>query len=183
MNSPSYVFDLDLAARVSAQRDLLRRLKWFRWMQRAYLAFPILFVALGLLAGQSLGSVLLRNLPWIIGLPLFGFVVLPWLNRWGLSRQLRGNPALNGTQTVTFNPEGLHIDNPASSSDIRWGALTHIVESRDNLLFYYSYQCAYFLPLTAVPSADRDRVRVYIKQHFSGQAEFLSGDQAPVAQS
>lgn len=95
----SYRFDVTPALRASVQRALQRRSRWYRRMQYAYAVFPLVFVGLSLTTGRSLAAALRDNLFWVVGFPLFGFVGLPWLNRWATARQLRSNPALGGVRT------------------------------------------------------------------------------------
>ena len=77
-----YDFDVTVALRTSVQRDLIRRSRWYRRMQYAYALMPFVFVGISLLAGRGLVGAIRGNVFWIIGLPLLGFVGLPWLNRW-----------------------------------------------------------------------------------------------------
>ncbi|HEX6808460.1 MAG TPA: YcxB family protein [Gemmatimonadaceae bacterium] len=132
-------------------------------MQYAYAVLPLGFVGLSLWFGKSFVSALLDNLFWIVALPLFGFVGLPWINRWAVKRQLRSNPMLGGPQVFALRDDGLMMENRASSVLVRWATLLRVVESADHFLFYYTPQCAYYLPLAAVPVDELPAVRSRIR--------------------
>jgi YcxB-like protein len=160
----SYQFDVTPDLRASVQRALAARSTWYRRMQYAYAWLPLVFIGIALLAGRSLVTALLDNLFWIIGLPLFGFVVLPWINRWAVKRQLRSNPMLGGPQSFALREGGLAMENRAGSTLVRWTTLLRVVESSEYFLFYYTTQCAYFLPRAAVPVGELPMVRERIRR-------------------
>ena len=169
-----YHFDVTVALRASVQRDLIRRSRWYRGMQYSYVIFPFVFVGISLLAGRGLVEALRGNVFWIIGLPLFGFVVLPWLNRWSTAHALRSNPALGGPQSLSFTTDGLAIENRAGSSLIRWPTLLRVIEERHHFLFYYSSGCAYYLPRATVPPGELATLRAFIDEHVAAPKEFAS---------
>ena len=165
MPSLSYRFDVTPALRWSVQRELQRRSRWYRRMQYAYAALPLVLVGLSLASGRSLTVAVVDNLAWVVGLPLFGFVGLPWLSRWTTARQLRSNPALGGAQAFALTDDGLAMENAAGSTLVRWSALLRVVEAPEHFLFYYSPQCAYYLPRATVPLAELPTVRSFITAH------------------
>jgi len=75
--------------------------------------------------------------------------------------------------------DGLAMENRAGSSHVRWEAILRVVESPKHFLFYYTPQCAYFLPRASIPASEIDAVRSCIRQHVTGpnelQSESLSG--------
>jgi hypothetical protein len=150
-------------------------------MQYAYALFPLAFIGIGLLAHRTLLGAIRENLFWIIGLPFVGFVVVPWLNRWGVRRQLRSNPMLGGPQSFALRDDGLAMENRAGSSLVRWGTILRVVESPKHFLFYYTPQCAYFLPCASIPATEIDAVRSYIRQHVADPAALRIGDPDPSA--
>jgi hypothetical protein len=167
-----YNFDVTVALRASVQRDLIRRSRWYRRMQYAYAILPFIFVGISLLAGRGLLGSIRGNLFWIIGLPLLGFVGLPWLNRWSTARALRSNPALGGPQWFALTSDGLAMKNRAGSTLVNWGTLLRVIEERHHFLFYYSPGCAYYLPRAVVPPAEVPILRAYIAKHVTVPTEF-----------
>ena len=146
-----------------------------------YAWFPPVFVGISLLAGRSLVTAVRDNLFWIVGLPLFGFVVLPGINRWAVKRQLRSNPMLGGPQSFALRDDGLAMENRAGSALVRWATLLRIVESSEHFLFYYTPQCAYYLPRTAVPVGDLPTIRDRIRRSVSVPTNLRDRDlEAPV---
>lgn len=143
-------------------------------MQYGYLVMPFVFVGISLLAGRGLLEAIRGNLFWIIGLPLFGFVVVPGLNRWSSARALRSNPALGGEQTVALTSEGLAMQNRAGSSLIRWSTILRVIEERNHFLFYYSPGCAYYLPRASVPISELPALRSFIDEHVTAPKEFAT---------
>jgi hypothetical protein len=145
-------------------------------MNYFYVLLPLFMMGTSLLSGRSLLDALFDNLFWVIGFPLFGFVFIPWLGRWAIKRQLSSNPLLGGTQTFALRDEGLVMESQAGFTMIRWATLLRVVESAEHFLFYYTPQCAYFLPRAAVPTdelpAVRDRIRrsVNVPIAFQGEA-------------
>ena len=160
----SYNFDVTPDLRANVQRALAARSAWYRRMQYAYAWFPLVFVGISLLAGRSLVTAVRDNLFWIVGLPLFGFVALPSINRWSVKRQLRSNPMLGGPQSFALREDGLAMENRAGSSVVRWPTLLRVVESSEHFLFYYTPQCAYFLPRAAIPVDELPAVREHIRR-------------------
>jgi hypothetical protein len=175
----SYQFEVTTDLRSAVQRDLAARWKWYRRMQYAYLVMPLVFIGIGLLAHRTLFQAIRENLFWIVGLPVMGFVIVPWLNRWGIRRQLRSNPMLGGTQSFALRDDGLAMETRAGSAHVRWGAILRVVESPRHFLFYYTPQCAYFLPRASIPASEIDAVRSHIRQYVAGpnelRTESLSG--------
>jgi len=170
----SYQFDVTPDVRAAVQKDLLRRSKWNRGMQVAYAGFPFVFIGIGLLAHRTLLEAIRENLFWIIGMPVIGFVVVPWLNRWGVRRQMRSNPMLGGTQSLSLATDGLAMENRAGSSNVRWEAILHVVETPKHFLFYYTPHCAYYLPRASIPSSEIESVRSCIQQRVAGPNHLLS---------
>lgn len=163
-SSLSYTFDVTPDLRASVQRALASRSKWYRRMQYAYVWLPLVFIGIALLAGRSLLAAIRANLFWIVVLPLFGFVGLPAINRWAVKRQLRSNPMLGGPQSFALREDGLAMENRAGFSLVRWTTLLRVVESPEHFLFYYTAQCAYFLPRAAIPVGELQTVREHIRR-------------------
>lgn len=175
MSLLAYHFDITVALRTSVQRDLQRRSRWYRRMQYAYVILPCILIAIPLLAGQTLADALRHNLFVIVGLPLVGFVGVPWINRWSLARQERSNPVLGGPQSFALVEDGLEMENRAGRSLVRWATVMRVVETPDHILFYYSPGCAYFLPRAAIPHAELAAVRAFITAHVTVPTEFAVG--------
>ena len=151
-------------------------------MQYAYAGFPLVFIGIGLLAHRTLLEAIRENLFWIIGVPLIGFVVVPWLNRWGVRRQLRSNPMLGGAQSFALGSDGLAMENRAGSSRVHWETILRVVETPKHFLFYYTPQCAYYLPRASIPVSEIETVRSYVQQHVTGPNQLQSENVESTAQ-
>jgi hypothetical protein len=160
--------------RTKAQREILRRSRFHRTLQFGYVIVPIVLVGLSLLTGQTLQSALLKNLVWIIVLPLFGYVGVPVLNKWETAKLLRANPSLGGTQELVLTVEGISMTTIAGASLIRWSALVRIAETREFFLFYVLPARAYFLPIAAIPNEDLAGVRAFIASHATSPTELAA---------
>jgi hypothetical protein len=173
-NALAYRYTADLATRLAAQRDLIRLSRWYRWLDYGYVVLPALLVGISLLIGRSLMAALLDNLGWIVGLPLVGFVLVPWINRWALKRRLRSNPLLCGEQSIEFTEEGIAFETEAGSSITRWAALIRVVETRRHFLFYIHSGGAYFLPHAVVGANEIEAIRTVIREHASCPVHFMT---------
>jgi YcxB-like protein len=169
-----YHFEVTPSLRGSVQRDLIRRSRWYRTMEYGYVVMPLLLVGISLLAGRGILAAVRANLFWLIGLPFLGFVVVPWLNRWSTARVLRSNPALGGAQSIAFTSDGLAMENRAGSSLVRWPTLLRVIEERNHFLFYYTRNCAYYLPRATVPADELPALRAFIDEHVTAPKEFAS---------
>ena len=177
MTTPALAYDFDVTPQLAAsvQKALAARLRWYRWLQYAYAMFPLLFVGLSWFVRRSLGAAIIDNWFWIVALPLFGFVVLPWLTRRAFRRRFRSNPMLGGERSLTLREDGLAMESRAGSAVVRWPALLRVVESDEHFLFYYTPQCAYYLPRMAVPEDEFAAVREHIRNHVTVPTEFRAG--------
>lgn len=174
----AYHFEVDIALLSAVQRELLRRSRWYRGMQYGYALIPLPFILLSLAAGRDFLHAVTNNLFWIVAAPVFGFVVVPWLNRWGLSRQIRSNPILAGPRTLTLRQDGLGVVTRGGESLIRWESFLKVTETSPAFLFYYSPGCAHYLPSSAVPPGQLAEVRSFIRGHVSVPTELQSSSSA-----
>jgi hypothetical protein len=173
----AYHFDVDITLISGVQRELLRRSRWYRGMQYGYALIPIPFIILNLASGQAFLRAIINSLFWIIAAPVFGFGVVPWLNRWGLSRQIRANPILAGPRTLTLRQDGLGVETQGGQSLIRWASFLRIAETSLAFLFYYAPGCAHYLPRAAVPVQQLPDLRSFIRSHVAVPTDFQSNSE------
>jgi len=82
---------------------------------------------------------------------------------------------LGGAQSFALRDDGLAMETRAGSSLVRWGTILRVVESPRHFLFYYTPQCAYYLPRVSIPASEIDVVRSYIRQHVTGPTDLRTG--------
>jgi hypothetical protein len=170
----SYRYDNSPAVSIRAQRELGRRSRLLKFVQFGYVVMPLLSIGISLLAGDALSEAIRKNLFWIIGLPLIGFVGVPLINKWQMTRRFRANPALGGDQEVKFTEDGILMSSASATSMLRWPILIRIVEGREFFLFYVLPGRAHCLPIASIPPAELPAVRAFIASHATSPTELAA---------
>ena len=139
-----------------AQRAIAHHIPWMRWLAPfVSVGFPLAMVGLTLAYGGTVLGALRGTWIAIVGVPLYFLVGLPLLQRWAAGRTLRNTPAFQGEQVYRIGPSGVPLENGVSASDIGWGALVKVAETRAFFLLFQSKAMALFIP----------------KHAFAGEAE------------
>ena len=169
----SFRYDVSRQTYLDVQRAILRRSRFYTIAQYGYGVVPALVVAMSLLAGHPLRS-LGPSLPYLVLIPLIGYVLLPLLNKWMTEKTLRANPSFAGAHEVALTSEGISMTSPAATALIRWTAFLRIVEGREYFLFYILTNRAHFLPISAIPHDDLPAVRAFIASHATSPTELAA---------
>jgi hypothetical protein len=154
------VFDFDPTEHYAALRAVTKQTP-FRWLPLgAVLVFGSLF---GISALSSWGSAdpwtLIRGaLPWAL-LLFFWLFLFKWLRRWQSKAVAKRDPSVRGPQERTVDEQGFHSRGNGVSVDVPWHALQRAVETEDFFLFFYTWQCAYYLPKRTLSSTQVEEVR------------------------
>ena len=148
MSAPlTYEFQIDSAETVRASR-VVRRRQRFAWI--AWAVWPVL---VGLAALYLASGVPWQNL-WLLGLVALFLLTLQWLTpriqRWQLRRAYAETPNLRGPQVYQFSDAGLSITGGAATTTLGWDSFVEVAETDEFFLFFYSKQCAYYVPKRAV---------------------------------
>jgi hypothetical protein len=152
---------------VTGRSGLRRLLRGF------ILAGPLVMVAISLAGGSSLPAALVAHAIWFVMAPLFVFVVLPLLEQWQIRRFYRSSPAAGGEQSFIIDDVGLHMSSALSNFNLRWEAMTEVVEAKGFFLFYIAKEYAYFLPAAVVGNEDeKAQLRAFIAAHVPGRTRF-----------
>jgi hypothetical protein len=166
-----------------AQRAIAREIPWLRWSGLfVVVAFPLLMIGLTLAYGGTALGALRANWVTIVGLPLFWLVSMPVLQRWTAGRTLRNTPSLQGEQVYRVGPAGLRLENAVSATDIGWGALVRVTETRGFFLLFQSKAMALFIPKHAFGSgAEVEQFRGLVADGVGARASWSARVQPGVA--
>jgi hypothetical protein len=145
-----YEFNIDPAETVRASRVVQRRQR-FAWI--AWAVWPILIA----LAVWYLATGVPWQKLWLLGLVALFLLTLqlltPWIQRWQLRRAYAETPILRGPQVYQFSDAGLSITGEAATTTLGWDSFVEAAETDEFFLFFYSKQCAYYVPKRAVGKA------------------------------
>ena len=170
----AYEFSVDPAETVRACRELRRR-QAFAWVEWA--VWPALFIlaALYLLVGRDWRAL------WPLGLValviLLFQALLPLVQRWQIGRAYQATPNLRGAQAYRFSDAGLRITGGAATIELGWDSFVEVAETKEFFLFFYSKQCAYYLPKrVARDHSQRDALRALLRAKLGPRAARLQSD-------
>ncbi|HEX5436451.1 MAG TPA: YcxB family protein [Gemmatimonadaceae bacterium] len=165
-----------------AQMALIRHITWIRLGGIfVVVVCPLFMVAIHLVAGQTLGAAIVRNLGWIVGFPAFWLIGIPLMQRWNAGRTLRATPALQQPQRYTFDAKGITMDGGLSRGRVQWAAIVRVVETHTLVLLFYNKTVAYFIPTDAFPSAEAlARFRALVSKAVGSRAHWATDSTAPV---
>ena len=168
------------------QWDYLRATSAMKYRSAAMKFVSIFFLGVSLLAGVLLLLPLLKpelELPidsWLLELGLLAgpvFVLgtpLIWLLN--IRSALKSNPSASGPQTYQLSEEGVRFSGGLYQTELKWGAITEVVETRDDFLFLTSKRSGYFLPKRALNGPEEvDGVREIVRRGAGGRAVLQSG--------
>lgn len=85
----------------------------------------------------------------------------------------RMSSAVGGTLTRTFSKDGLFTAGPNGAEFLRWESLSHVVETKEFLLFYLPSGKSHYVPKYALPLEAEERLREFIGTAFSWRPERL----------
>jgi len=158
---------------------LVRRSCLHQGMFWSLVAIPLViigFVGLTVAMGtHTLGEAAAAGGLWVSVLACWGlaFVGFPLLRYWNAQGVTRDNPALRGTCEFEFGPDGLVTRTGITESKLGWEAVLEVVETDKFLLFFFSRQCAYFLPKRAIPPDELPVLRGFLRQQASSATRLL----------
>jgi hypothetical protein len=171
-----YEFHIDSAETVRASHAARRRQR-FAWI--AWAIWPLL---LALAALYLASGVPWQNL-WLLGLVALFLLTLqwltPWIQRWQLRRAYAETPNLRGPQVYQFSDAGLSITGGAATTRLGWDSFVEVAETDEFFLFFYSKQCAYYVPKRAVgKGVYQSALRALLRAHLGRRAAGLRPDES-----
>jgi hypothetical protein len=107
----------------------------------------------------------------IVDLAPYFFIIALWIGMlWALpalaARAFRRNPMYQGDFTMEITDEEIRVTGPQTTWHTRWSGIVRAIETPAYFLFFYSKDCAQFLPKHAVPPADLPGLRTLLKAHL-----------------
>lgn len=175
--SVSATFDYQPAEHYRALRTITK-LTPLRWVVPALaIGVPAVFVALQLImaqrAGRAVADAAPAMVPYIL-LGVFWLALIPWSQR----RRARKLPALDasvhGPQERRVDSDGYHARGNGVGVDVPWHAFKKAVETEQFFLFFYNWQCAYYLPKRSLSADEVRRVRVFARAGLGEQARLMT---------
>jgi YcxB-like protein len=157
-----------------AQVAAMRHVKWMRvGLIMILVVFPLLMVAIGLLAGRSVLETFRTNALLLIGLPLFWIVGMPLITRWSSKRMWHTTPMFQGEHAYTFGSEGFELVTPVSRTAMAWASVVKAVETRDYVLLFINKMAAQFIPKSAFKGpSELDDFRALVSRALGSRAQW-----------
>lgn len=174
MPERTYEYELTAPLWLRGQKAVIRRTRFFRWVDTLLIVMPLLFVGLSMFAGLSFLSALRHNLFVLILMPSLGLFGTKWLNKWQIRKTLGSNPAIGGRKSFALTEEGFSVKGDAGVCEVRWNAILRIAETPEFFLFYTLPRVAHFLPLESIPEAELPSVRAFITAHAQSPTELAA---------
>jgi hypothetical protein len=162
----TYGFEFDRREHVRACRAISRhaaRTRVLRYVWRIGLGVFAMFVLINMAADLARGS-FPAMLPALL-IVVVATTVLPALSGYVAAQQWeRLNRAGHRRVEFAFDGAGFRNTSHRGTLEIRWEAVMQVVETRDFLLFYITWQTASYLPTRAVPDlpALREAIRARV---------------------
>ncbi len=145
-----------------------------------FVAFALLIVLMAndLPQINILGVLLFSVIPAII---VGGVVFLmhgpigSWLVKRRMTRFFKASPIMNEERLIEFSSEGIKSEGDLSSSFLKWGGVTRVIESDTDLMFYTGKEkFGWYVPKSAFESNDElDSVKSLLYQRVNGKVNLL----------
>jgi YcxB-like protein len=164
------------------EKDLIR-LTWTALLRKKSIVVPaillgIMFLVIipcfGLSTLMSGDPSQLALLPGLLFVPFLIFVVVPLTINWGARKTFRNTPAARQETTYVISEEGIHSRNDLVRSEVKWGSVIEVLETKRDFLLFISNQAAFMLPKDALPTPEeRRRLRRLIKDNACDRVSLL----------
>ncbi|HKV75276.1 MAG TPA: YcxB family protein [Gemmatimonadales bacterium] len=161
-----YTLTFDPAEHQRAMETIGRILGQRRWMYLLAFGGPAIMSGLPILADKlnghpvDWGNASLWS--WVL-LPALVFWGFPAVTRWQLRRMMANSPTLQGTLRRVLNDRGVEAHGVGAATTVEWSAVQRFEETPEFLLFFYSKNCAVYIP-TRVVGDDLPKVRDYVAE-------------------
>lgn len=171
---------------ILTEQDLLR-LTWTSLLRnkRLKIMMPLLGIFTLVMGSMSLCGMAqsdqpetaLYSAPCLLFVPFMIFVFFPLSIWWSVRKAYRNNPNMQRETTYRFTAQGIESTNAVANTEVTWEAIIEILETKKAYLFYYSWQSAFMLPKTAIPSPDdRQRLRRLVVANAGDRAKLRAVD-------
>jgi hypothetical protein len=146
------------------------------WVAYAFFGvLPIVIFAAGHFArGMDWAELWTEDWHLLILGPLFVLVGAPLLHLMNVRALRRGNRTLVGDQSYTFSSDGFRTWGPLFNTSLLWEAVDRVVETRAYFFIYVSAAAAYFVPKTAITSAQLRDLRALLAASLGSRAQVRS---------
>ena len=171
MDTVTASFELPLRQHYRAYRVAFHRQPSV-WIAYAFFGLlpPAILVAAHFARGTPWAELWSEHWRLLIWGPLFIVAGVPLLHLMNV-RQLRSrNRTLAGAQSYAFSRDGFRTWGPLFNTAVLWDGVDRVVETRGYLLIYVSAVAAYFVPVAAVPPAERPALRQILHDSLGERA-------------
>jgi hypothetical protein len=169
----SATYEYDPSEHYQAMRAVTN-LTPFRWVGLVcFVLLPAGTVVLAAFAaratGRDVGTALLGVPPYVL-LFFFWGALIPMSQRRRAKRLPKLDPSVNGPQERRVDGEGYHSRGNGVALDIPWHAMRKVVETEQHFLFFYNWQCAYYLPKRPLDAGQIRGVRDFARSALGERA-------------
>ncbi|MGH1441811.1 MAG: YcxB family protein [Cellvibrionaceae bacterium] len=84
----------------------------------------------------------------------YSFALLPAVQFWCARRSLLSNPSANQVQNYEISEDGIRNYTEGAEVRLSWDKIIKVKVSKNFLLFFFSRNCAYYLPISLVSSEE-----------------------------
>ena len=140
---------------------------------------PTVVAIVPLLLYFSIGPNAWRQIQWGVWTPVALFllyaIAAPIVFRLRLRRTYRREPLLFSQQTLTVSSTGVALENAGARTVLNWQTIRAVREETEFYLFFYTRQCALYLPKRVIPDGDTDRrLREFVTSHAPDRGKGLA---------
>jgi hypothetical protein len=170
------VFDFDPAEHYAALRAVTKQTP-LRWLPLGTLLFvgTMVMLSVGLSWERADGWTIIRGaLPWAL-LLIFWLFLFKWLQRRQASVVAKRDPSVRGPQERSVDEQGFRSRGNGVAIEVPWHAIQRAVETTDFFLFFYTWQCAYYVPKRTLSSMQVDETRQHARSALVDRAQLLEG--------
>lgn len=122
----------------------------------------------------------LSGVLFLVLFSLLLFVYFPWSFRRRIRKAYRNNPNAQRETTYRFTSRGIASSTAVGRSEAAWEAVTEVVETKEDFLFFFSRLSAYVVPKDAFSSPDERQQLRRIVMSFAGDRAKLWPDEDEV---
>jgi YcxB-like protein len=173
--SVSATYEYEPAEHYRALRTITN-LTPFRWMIPVCVGLPVVLFGLLLWAawarGDSLASTAWEVSPYV-ALILFWALIIPISQRRRAKRLPTLDASVQGPQERRVDADGYHSRGNGVGVDVPWHALKKVVETDQFFMFFYNWQCGYYLPKRTLGPSEVAEVRQLVQVGMGDRARLL----------
>jgi hypothetical protein len=177
---PSYAFDFEWTSMEHrlAHRQIARLALFPRWLRALLWLVGLtmtVVIALALWVTPDRSRLVGAMLPWLLIIGMWVVLVRYGFGWLGARAWAKVNPPGHRQIAFRIDASGIRSGNERGELALRWMAIRRVVETPELFLFFYTWQCAQYLPKRVISASAADSLRGFLRSHLSEQQVQLVG--------